>query len=185
MTVSTSEDEMKMGPPHARSTSEIGKPKFIELFRAGYDTMQIAEMTNDEEHVVYNMMHCDRVPQPRPSGMKQVLLLPFPVPLSACFTNVKGKGRVPTRRYSDWQTEALWSIKAQNPVKFTGRIKLLVELVSPDKRERDAGNNDKAVCDILVKAGIIVDDSNKYVREVTYRWLECGDPCTVTIEALE
>jgi len=31
--------------------------------------------------------------------------LPAPVPLSACFTNVAGRGRVPTKRYLAWQNE--------------------------------------------------------------------------------
>jgi hypothetical protein len=35
------------------------------------------------------------------------LELPFPVPLSACFINVAGRGRVASKRYLAWQTEAM------------------------------------------------------------------------------
>jgi len=114
-----------------------------------------------------------------------VLSLPFPVPLSACFTNVKGRGRVPTPRYKAWQEEAEWSIKAQKPRRYDGPVSIYVRLVAPDKRHRDAGNCDKAICDILVKAGVIQDDSNRYVRKLTYEWREDGPPCQVLIQAIE
>lgn len=113
------------------------------------------------------------------------ITLPFPPPLSACFTNAKSVGRVATPRYKSWQTEALWSIKAQKAKPVTGEVSISVGLVAPDKRARDAGNLDKAICDILVKAGIIVDDSNKYVRRLSYEWLPSGEPCTVLIQPVE
>lgn len=113
------------------------------------------------------------------------LSLPFPVPLSACFTNAPGRGRVPTPRYKAWQEEALWTIKAQKPAKMSGQVSVYVRLVAPDKRHRDAGNVDKAVCDILVKAGIITDDSNRYVKRLTYEWVEYGPPCIVLIQEAE
>ena len=111
--------------------------------------------------------------------------LPFPVPLSACFTNVPGRGRVPTGRYKAWQNEALWMIKAQRVQPIKGEVSISVGLVAPDKRARDAGNCDKAVCDVLVKAGIIEDDSNKYVRRLSYEWRADGPPCAVLIQRYE
>jgi crossover junction endodeoxyribonuclease RusA len=111
--------------------------------------------------------------------------LPFPVPLSACFTNAPGRGRVPTARYKAWQEEALWMIKAQRPVPMTGQVSIFIRLVAPDKRHRDAGNCDKACVDILVKAGLIKDDSNRYVRRLTYEWGEDGPGCVVLIQQAE
>lgn len=111
--------------------------------------------------------------------------LPFPPPLSACFTNAKRVGRVATPRYKSWQTEALWMIKAQRTQPVAGEVSISVGLVAPDNRARDAGNLDKAICDILVKAGIIKDDSNKYVRRLSYEWLSSGDPCVVLIQPVE
>ena len=113
------------------------------------------------------------------------LELPFPVPLSACFTNAPGKGRVPTKRYKAWQTEALWMMKAQRAQPVDGRVSIFIRLVAPDKRHRDAGNCDKAVGDILVKAGIIKDDSNRYVRRLTYEWADEGPGCVVLIQQAE
>jgi crossover junction endodeoxyribonuclease RusA len=113
------------------------------------------------------------------------LVLPFPPPLHACFTNVKGVGRVATSKYKSWQKEALWMLKAQKAKPIDGEVSISVGLVAPDRRARDAGNMDKAICDILVKAGIIKDDSNKYVRRLSYEWLADGDPCTVIIQQIE
>jgi len=111
--------------------------------------------------------------------------LPFPVPLSACFTNAAGRGRVATARYKDWQSEALWMLKSQKPTPIKGEVSIFVGLVAPDKRARDAGNCDKAIGDILVKAGLIEDDSNKFVRRLSYEWLADGPPCTVLIHPYE
>jgi crossover junction endodeoxyribonuclease RusA len=111
--------------------------------------------------------------------------LPFPVPLSACFTNAPGKGRVPTPRYKAWQEEALWMLLAQRAKPVDGQVSVFIRLVAPDKRHRDAGNCDKAVGDILVKAGIIKDDSNRYVRRLTYEWASDGPPCVVVVQQLE
>jgi crossover junction endodeoxyribonuclease RusA len=105
--------------------------------------------------------------------------------LSACFTNAPGKGRVPTKRYKAWTAESLWSLKAQKPRQFEGEVSIYVALVSPDRRTRDAGNCDKAIMDVLVKAGIIKDDSNRYVKRVTYEWRVEGEPCVVLINEFE
>lgn len=111
--------------------------------------------------------------------------LPFPPTLSACFTNVKGRGRVPTAAYKAWQKEALWMIAAQRVKPILGRVTVYVRLVAPDRRARDAGNVDKAVGDILVKANLIEDDSNRYVRKLTYEWMDDGPPCVVAIQGIE
>lgn len=111
--------------------------------------------------------------------------LPAPVPLSACFTNVAGRGRVPTKRYLAWQTEAMWMIKAQKARPVKGQVSVYVRLVAPDKRHRDAGNADKGIMDALTKAGIIEDDSNRYVRRLTFEWCEDGPACVVVVQSIE
>lgn len=111
--------------------------------------------------------------------------LPFPVPLHACFTNAKGRGRVPTKRYDAWKQEAAWMIASQRPEPVSGEVSVSVRLVAPDKRHRDAGNTDKAVLDAIVRAGLIEDDSNRYVKRVSYEWAPSGPPCTVLIQRYE
>lgn len=119
--------------------------------------------------------------------------IPFPVPLSACFKDVTFKSktgkafrtRAPTGRYTKWQKEALGMITQQRPEPKMGKVAVLVRLKAPDKRERDAGNCDKAVCDILVKAGLITNDSNRYIRQLVFEWVDEGAPCEVFIKSLE
>lgn len=115
--------------------------------------------------------------------MQRITLSELPPPISACFTNAKhGKGRVPTSRYKTWTETSLWEIKSQKPRSFTGEVSVSIGLVSPDKRHRDAGNLDKALSDVLVKAGVIVDDSNRYVRRLSYEWLSFGVPVTILVQ---
>lgn len=115
-------------------------------------------------------------------GTSRKIALPFPPPLSACFVNVSGRGRVASKRYKAWTLEALWEIKLQRVKSIHGAVNINVQLVAPDSRARDAGNLDKAICDVLVKAGIIADDSNRYIRKISYEWFPVGPPCTVLIE---
>lgn len=113
--------------------------------------------------------------------MRQRLTLPFPPSLNNCFVNAKGVGRIPSQRYKAWTTEALWMLKAQRAEKMAGDLSIHIGLVAPDKRARDGDNLIKPALDILVKAGIIADDSNKHVRRVSVEWLASGEPCVVII----
>lgn len=113
--------------------------------------------------------------------MRQRLKLPFPPSLNNCFVNAKGGGRIPSQRYKAWTTEALWSLKAQHAMKMAGDLSIHIGIVAPDKRSRDCDNLAKPVLDLLVKAGVIADDSNRHVRSVSIEWLASGDPCTVIV----
>ena len=114
------------------------------------------------------------------------LRLPFPPPLSALFTNVPKRGRVPTKRYLTWQRAAMNEIMVQNRPKrtFPGYVHLHIILGAPDKRERDWDNHGgKAIGDTLVKMGVIVNDSNRYVRRGTIEWADVTG-CVVTVAPL-
>ncbi|MEZ2132713.1 MULTISPECIES: RusA family crossover junction endodeoxyribonuclease [unclassified Sinorhizobium] len=113
------------------------------------------------------------------------LELPFPLPVSACFENIPKIGRRATQRYREWTNEALWMLKAQKAPRFTGEVSISIGLVAPDKRARDCDNTLKCIMDALVKASVIKDDSNKYVRRVTVQWVPSGAPCTVLISEFE
>lgn len=125
------------------------------------------------------------------------LELPFPPPLSACFKDVsvrsKSTGqtfrtRAPTGRYTAWQKDAHKMVdlqlrgKDRATVLMPGLVRVVVRLVAPDRRERDAGNMDKATLDFLVKAKIIENDSNRYVKRLTFAWEDEGLPCVVIVK---
>lgn len=56
---------------------------FLDLFRQGYDTAQISAMTGEPEHVVYNMMHREKLGQvertytPRPKRIQSNSKRPY------------------------------------------------------------------------------------------------------------
>lgn len=110
-----------------------------------------------------------------------VVSLPFPPTTNNLYLNARGKGRVPTPRYSAWRTQALWEMRIQRVKPVTGPVHVHIRLVAPDKCRRDADNTFKAVLDALAKGGVIEDDSSAYVRRLSSEWAEAGEPCLVTI----
>lgn len=115
-------------------------------------------------------------------GTSRKIVLPeLPPPLSACFTNVAGRGRVISKRYKDWTTKAHWEVKQQRVAPMKGEVSISIGLVAKDKRQTDADNYLKSLMDLLTKAGVIEDDSNKYVRRLTVEWLPSGAPVTILV----
>lgn len=111
--------------------------------------------------------------------------LPFPVPLHALFIKHKGGGGIPTLRYKTYGREAWAAIAQQRPTKARGQVSVYVRLVAPDKRARDADNLGKCLLDTLKTNGLIEDDSNRFVRRLTYEWADDGPPCVVCIQQIE
>ena len=90
----------------------------------------------------------------------QIALPERPPPLSACFTNHKQRGRVKTPRYRAWETLCAPTMqKVSEAEKFVGTVAVKYRFKRTDRRKRDLGNLEKAMSDILVKHGIIEDDS--------------------------
>lgn len=86
-------------------------------------------------------------------------VLPQPPSVNALYANVPRRGRVKTKVYKQWITDAGWLAKsAACGRQITGKIEVEY-LVSGDKRF-DAGNVEKALSDLLVRVGIIADDKH-------------------------
>ena len=99
------------------------------------------------------------------------LELPYPPPLSACFTNVPKRGRVKTARYKAWEALAVARTVPRPPL-IAGRVHVNITAIPPDNRERDGDNILKATFDFLKTRGVIEDDSNRYVRSHFMSWRE-------------
>lgn len=111
--------------------------------------------------------------------------LPFPVPLHALFLKHRGGGGVPTSRYQAYGKEAWAAIAQQRPRGVKGAVSVFVRLHAPDKRRRDADNTGKCVLDTLKRNGLIEDDSNRFVKRLTFEWANDGPPCVVVVQPLE
>lgn len=108
-----------------------------------------------------------------------ILTLPsLPPPLSACFKNVRRNGRAATPRYTAWVSEAMQAVRSQNVAPVDGSVVAVYQFRRPDLRRRDLGNLEKAVSDLLVKAGLIEDDS--LIIDLRMFW-GSEAPVTVTI----
>lgn len=83
--------------------------------------------------------------------------LPVPPTANNLFVNNKRGGRFTSNAYKKWQEEVV--IDSDFLIPLAGRLKAKYTYVFPDNRKRDLGNFEKAISDILVKRGVIEDDS--------------------------
>lgn len=94
--------------------------------------------------------------------------LPLPPSTNNLYRNVPGKGRVKTKKYTGWIRECLWELKAGNFPKFKGHYEINICVLRKDRRKRDLSNFLKPVEDLLVRAGIVEDDSLCMKIEMEY-----------------
>ena len=110
--------------------------------------------------------------------------MPSPISTNALYRNVPGVGRVATAKYSRWKRLAAQYLSAQSPLpRFDAPVTVLIYVGEQGVGGMDADNTEKAYLDALKRAGIIVDDSRKWVRGVAAHWTPglCG--AVVVIES--
>lgn len=107
--------------------------------------------------------------------------LPFPPSINALYRAVGGRS-ILSGKYRAWKQQAGLALMSQRPGKMLGRVGVTVELCAPDKRRRDADNSGtKAVLDLLVAHQIIEADDSRFLRSITAKWVDAGEPCTVIV----
>lgn len=115
-----------------------------------------------------------------------MIQLPYPPTTNNLFINV-GKRRVRSAGYDAWLREASAMVAQQRPAKVHGPYRMTMLATRPDRRSRDLGNLEKPVSDLLVKCGVVRDDSD--AQAILLFWAD-GRPnkaagVQVTIESVE
>jgi len=106
------------------------------------------------------------------------LVIAMPPSTNGLYANLPGRGRVKTRAYKTWLTEAGWQLKQQPRHSFPGDVEVEIR-IGPRNRAADASNRIKATEDLLTAHGIIVDD--KHVVKVSAEWSNDVKGCQVDI----
>jgi Holliday junction resolvase RusA-like endonuclease len=94
--------------------------------------------------------------------------LPMPPSTNALFGQAPGRKRFTSKEYADWQVVAGSVLKNARPPKFPAQV--FIGITLQDSGNLDGDNRIKAPLDLLVKHGVIKDDSRKYVREIRLTW---------------
>ncbi|QLB18683.1 RusA family crossover junction endodeoxyribonuclease [Mannheimia granulomatis] len=94
------------------------------------------------------------------------LILPYPPSVNNYWQRV-GRNKMavsPRGKSYQWAT----FLAVQNKPKFGGQVEIECDVYFPDNRDRDLDNLGKCILDSLVYSKIIVDDSRKYVKKLTF-----------------
>lgn len=109
------------------------------------------------------------------------LVIPMPPSVNALFANVPSRGRVRTRAYKTWSTEAGWQLRTQAPLpSYDGDVAVSIRF-GPRDRRRDLDNLAKACLDLLTEHRVLSDDSA--VVALSLAWCPETRGAAVTVEA--
>ena len=112
--------------------------------------------------------------------------LPLGPGVNAMYANRKrgtGNGRIKTKKYRAWITEAGWQIRIQKPMPIHGPV--MIQIILPETMRGDGDGRLKAPIDLLVMHRLIDGDDRKIVREVAVKFSSEIDGCRVVIRPAE
>lgn len=104
-----------------------------------------------------------------------VITMPLPPSVNRLTGNrTGGKGRYSTAAYRAWKRAAGWEVMAQLAGRrlplFSGRFELTI--TAPRRLGADCDNRAKAVADLLVSLGVVIDDRGRFMDGVAARWTD-------------
>lgn len=102
-----------------------------------------------------------------------------PPSVNKLYANKRTGGRVKTAAYRSWIRGCLKELLAQRAKPIGRRAKVVITL--PKKTSGDVDGRIKSALDLLVRAGVLIDDRSDYVASVTASF---GDVsmCEVSVE---
>lgn len=109
-----------------------------------------------------------------------VYLISVPPSANALYANSKSGGRHKTKAYAAWTRGELKALLAQRAKPIGARA--IIKITVPHNNRIDADNKIKPTLDLLVRAGVLADDSCKYVAEVSAAFGDVRE-CHVSVEA--
>lgn len=109
------------------------------------------------------------------------LTLPLCPSVNELYANVPGRGRIATRKYRQWKTDAGWKLQAQPRRQFVGPFRVAIYL--PEKMRGDVDGRIKATVDLLVSHRITPDDRFAKSVLVERSELVAANECLVVVES--
>jgi Holliday junction resolvase RusA-like endonuclease len=109
------------------------------------------------------------------------LTLPVPPPLNHMYANRKSGGRMKSREYDAWITDAY--IVGRRQVTETIE-RSVVTIAVPENARRDLDGHQKQIMDMLVKLKAIPNDRCKHVRGIAMYWHDEPDVHVTVVSAI-
>lgn len=83
-----------------------------------------------------------------------------------------------SKKYNKWIEANLPLVDLSSPTRYPVKVEILLMVNHVWSRKNDPDNYIKPVMDLLVRANVFPDDTNKYISGVEVRTLYLfGDPC--------
>lgn len=111
------------------------------------------------------------------------IAMPRPISTNNLFTNVPGRGRIMSKDYRAWKHLVVQVLAAQKPLpRFALPVEITFYVGERGIGQMDSDNTAKAYLDALKVAGVIHDDSRKWVRRSGAVWVPSMGGCVAKIK---
>ena len=113
-----------------------------------------------------------------------ITLPEVPPSVNALYFNLKRGGRAKTKKYAEWIKLCQYVIKPP-PKPITCPVRVSYCITRPSKRKMDVENRIKGISDLLVKSGVLADDSQIVDLRIHWATEPQISPVEITITKLE